>query len=273
MRSLSHRIFRWIEHGRGKPVLFLHGLVGRPDDWSVVLERLGRTHRAMALRLPIFDVGAVEPSIGALSRYVGEFLDAVDLPPAVLGGNSLGGHIALDVALRDAGRIDGLVLTGSSGLTGPSVVHSVPRRLSREYLRGQIEGVFHDRSLVTEELVECVRAVVAPMASLLTALRMIRSVRRTVLDDRLHALRLPVLLVWGNNDRITPPDTAGRFRALLPSAEVVLLDSCGHAAMLERPTAFAASVDTWLSRRGLTAGERSPRTAPAVRFASGSVPS
>lgn len=243
--------------------MLLHGLVGKADDWSPVLKHLGRSHQTIALHVPIFGAKALQPSISALADYVAGFLSVADLPQVVLGGNSLGGHTALAVALRDRRRVRALVLAGSSGLSGTSVVRTVPRRLSGEFLQGQIREVFHDASLVTPDLVESVRALVGPIESLLQALRMIRAARRTIFDDRLHELHLPVLLIWGDQDRITPPDTATRFLALLPDAEIALLEACGHAPMLERPAAFAAVLDRWLTRFRRT--ERSPqlRLAPA----------
>lgn len=244
-------------------MVLLHGLVGKADDWTPVLERLGRHYRMMALHIPIFGSRAVKPSIAALADYVANFLRVTDLPPVILGGNSLGGHTSLAVALRDRQRVRGLVLTGSSGLSGTSVVRKVPRTISREFLHGQIREVFHDTSLASPHLVDSVRAMVGPIDSLLQALRMIRAARRTILDDQLHELRLPVLLIWGNQDRITPPDTATRFQALLPDAEVALIDACGHAPMLERPGVFATVLDAWLVRMRRALGPLRPDLAPS----------
>ena len=108
--------FRWIEAGAGIPVLCLHGLFGTSDHWEPVLEALAPSYRAMALTLPIFDTPPDDLSISGLRGYVEAFLDAERLPPAIVVGNSLGGHIALDLALHAPERVRGLVLSGSSGL-------------------------------------------------------------------------------------------------------------------------------------------------------------
>lgn len=70
---------------------------------------------------------------------------------------------------------------------------------------------------------------------------------------------MPTLLVWGKDDRITPPEIAERFRALLPEAELAFLANCGHAPMLEQPAVFNATVEDWLhetraTRRAVVAG-------------------
>ena len=108
--------FRWLERGEGEPVVLLHGLMGRMDHWEETLEILGDGCRAIALSLPILEVDLPESSIEEIGRHVVRFLDAIDVPRAVIGGNSLGGHVALELALSHPDRVSGLVLTGSSGL-------------------------------------------------------------------------------------------------------------------------------------------------------------
>ena len=108
--------FRWLERGEGEPVVLLHGLMGQMHHWDAVLEGLGDGYRAIALALPIFGRALGEASLGALARHVVAFLDALEIPRAVVGGNSLGGHVALRLALEHRDRVSGLILTGSSGL-------------------------------------------------------------------------------------------------------------------------------------------------------------
>lgn len=97
--------FRWIESGTGEPLLFLHGLLGGMYHWEVSLETLAEVGRPMALALPIFDPKLAETSLTELGRHVTRFMDALDLHRVVLGGNSLGGHVALQVALTYPERV------------------------------------------------------------------------------------------------------------------------------------------------------------------------
>src|SRR4029453_125994 len=91
--------FRWLERGDGEPVLLLHGLMGEMDHWETTLEALGPFRRPIALELPIFDPGLADVSVPALADYVRRFMEAIELPPAIVCGNSLGGHVALELAL------------------------------------------------------------------------------------------------------------------------------------------------------------------------------
>ena len=59
---------------------------------------------------------------------------------------------------------------------------------------------------------------------------------------------MPVCLIWGKQDTITPPDVAEEFHKLIPHSELFWIDECGHAAMMEQPSAFNATVDGWLSK-------------------------
>ena len=246
--------FRWLERGEGEPVVFLHGLMGRMDHWEQSLEALERLCRPLALSLPILEADLPETSIEEIGRYVLRFLDALDIPRAVIGGNSLGGHVALEMALSYRERVSGLILTGSSGLFERSFTRGVPHRPTEAYVRQKMKEVFFDPTLVTPEWVESVRRTVTTPASALRVIRFARAAKRHNLEDRLDSIEAPALLVWGKDDRITAPDVAERFHALLPDARLVFLSSCGHAPMLERPEAFNVAVAEWLAdtrdRRG-----------------------
>ena len=123
----------------------------------------------------------------------------------------------------------------------------MPHRPTAEYVRAKMEEVFYRPDLVTPEWVESVRRTVTAPASALRVLRFARAAKRHSVEGRLEAIRVPTLLVWGRNDRSTPPPVAERFRSLIADSELALLSACGHAPMLERPEVFAAVVAEWLS--------------------------
>jgi pimeloyl-ACP methyl ester carboxylesterase len=237
---------RWLERGAGEPVILLHGLMGQMHHWDAVLDHLDDGHRGIALGLPIFPRRPLEASLDALARHVIDFMDALELPRAVVGGNSLGGHVALSLALAQPERVSGLILTGSSGLFERGFTRGVPHRPSSGYVRERMEEVFFDSTLVTADRVESVRQTVIEPATALRVVRFARAAKRENLEGRLHEILAPTLLVWGRDDRITPPPVAQRFRALIPDSELVFLSRCGHAPMLEQPAAFGGAVQTWL---------------------------
>jgi pimeloyl-ACP methyl ester carboxylesterase len=238
--------FRWLERGDGEPVILLHGLMGRADDWEQTLEELGDVCRPIALALPIFDPRLAEASIDGLARHVVGFLDALGIGRAVLGGNSLGGHVALAVALACPERVSGLVLTGSSGLFERTFTRGVSHRPTAEYIRRKMEEVVYDPALVTPSWVAAIGRMLAARRSAMRVVRFARAARQQCLESRLGELSVPALLVWGRDDRITPLAVAGRFHDLIAGSRLCVLSHCGHVPMIERPQAFNDAVAHWL---------------------------
>jgi pimeloyl-ACP methyl ester carboxylesterase len=260
MSTPTHSRFRWLERGVGEPVLLLHGLLGEMDHWESTIEALGPFRRPIALELPIFDPDLTDVSVPALASYVRRFMEAIELPPAIVCGNSLGGHVALELALSCPGWVDGLILTGSSGLFERTFTSHVPHVPTRAYVRERMEEIFYDPSLVTPEWVESIRRIVTTRRTALRVLQVARAAKRHNLEERLSQVRVPTLLVWGKDDRITPSDVAERFHARIRGSQLVYLPNCGHAPMLERPEAFNAAVGDWLVEtraRCALLGERS----------------
>src|SRR5262249_760919 len=196
----------------------------------------------MALTLPIFETPPDDLSVMGLRAHVEAFMDAERVPAAVVVGNSLGGHVALDLALHAPERVRGLVLTGSSGLFERSFTRGVPHRPTAEFVREKMTEVFHDPAMVTPEWVEEIRDRVNRRSYVLRVLQVSRSARRYNLEDRLGEIRCPTLLVWGTEDRVTPRDVAIRFLEGIPSAIIRLVPARGHAPMLEPPEALARAL-------------------------------
>lgn len=257
--------YHWLERGQGGAVVFLHGLMGGIAHWENAVHALGEVCRGIALELPIFHPALPEATIGELTRYTHRFLDARGIPRAVVGGNSLGGHVALELALTHPERVAGLVLTGSSGLFERGFTRGVPHRPSADYVREKMQEIFYDPALVTPEWVQEIRALVTTPASALRVLSFARAAKRDRLEGRLPGIRVPTLLVWGEEDRVTPPEVAQQFHALIPDSTLVFLPRCGHVPMLEQPDGFNTAVRTWLQERlgDLARGEAPARVGAA----------
>lgn len=243
--------FRWSEIGDGEPVLFLHGLFGGAWHWETALEALGPGWRGMALTLPIFEMPPDDLSVASLRRYVEDFLECERVPSAVLVGNSLGGQVALELALHAPARVRALLLTGSAGLLERTATRTVPHRPSSAFVRERMAEVFHDPSLVTPAWVESVRELVGQRSYALRVLQITRSARRSNLEARLGQVRCPTRLVWGTHDRITPVAEARRFLRGIPGADLRLIPRCGHAPMIEQPDVFGRALVEFLDELSL----------------------
>jgi len=230
--------FTYIEKGEGEVLLLLHGLMGALSNWEQVIEKFSKEYRVIIPMLPIYDLPLLTTGVKSLSKYVHKFITYKKLTNVTLLGNSLGGHVALIYCLAHPGVAKALVLTGSSGLYENAFGGSFPRRENYDFVKEKVEYTFFDPATATKELVDEVFATVNDRHRVIRILAMAKSAIRHNMSKDVHKIHIPVLLVWGRNDKITPPEVAEEFNRLLPDSELHWIDQCGHAPMMERPEAF-----------------------------------
>ncbi len=228
--------------GSGLPVVFLHGLVGLNEHWDGVLETIKHRYCCTTLELPLLDLKGQDCSIQGVSDLTRQFLEQHIREPAILVGNSFGGHVALRIALRHAQFVKGLVLAGSSGLFERTFVKGAPVRPSRAWLIEKIGELFYDRSFMNESDVDRAHAALSDKHGARAMVRLSRSARRNHLGDQIGHIQAPTLLIWGRNDVVTPPSAAEGFLDLIPNAELFWIDRCGHAPMIEAPAEFGRAM-------------------------------
>ena len=127
--------FKWIEKGEGHPIILLHGLMGDVQNFGDMVTHISKEYKIYGLDLKLFEGSLLKVSVKKLSDYLYEFMNHLNLKNAVLLGNSMGGHIGLIFTKEHAEMVDGLILTGSSGLYENSMGDSFPRRGDYEYIR------------------------------------------------------------------------------------------------------------------------------------------
>jgi pimeloyl-ACP methyl ester carboxylesterase len=140
------------------------------------------------------------------------------------------------------------VLTGSSGLYENSFGGSFPRRESYDFIKEKVEFTFYDPATATKELVDEVFATVNDRNRVIRILAMAKSAIRHNMAKELYKIKIPVCLIWGKNDKITPPEVAIEFNETLPDSELHWIDRCGHAPMMERPEEFNAVLNRFLEK-------------------------
>ena len=121
--------FKWIEEGKGgHPIILLHGLMGGCDNFGEMVDFISEEYHVYGLDLKLFKGRLLKVSVKDLSDYLYKFMNQLGIKSAVLIGNSMGGHIALIFAKEHPEMVDGMILTGSSGLFENSLGSSFPRR-------------------------------------------------------------------------------------------------------------------------------------------------
>jgi pimeloyl-ACP methyl ester carboxylesterase len=260
-----------IDIGEGDPVVFVHGLSGAWVNWLENIPHFARDHRVIAMDLPGFGhspMPAEKISISGYGRIVDELLGALDIDRAVIVGNSMGGFIGAEVAIQFSTRVERLVLVSAAGI---SIEHQRNEPVLRVLgllddwliLGGGWAATRSDALSGRPRMRRQIMKLVAHRAEKLPAALIAEQVKGSgkpgfvpALDaltdypirDRLADIRCPVLVVWGEEDRLVPVKDAYEFGRLIPDARVVVWPETGHVAMLERPDAFNALVDEFIAQ-------------------------
>lgn len=227
------------------PLVMLHGLFGGPENWKKIIPHLPKDCLPLAELLRFFDKHRNLHTLPGLTDAVQQNINDLAYHRVVLMGNSLGGHIAVWLTLRMPERVCGLVLTGSSGLFERGFTRVPGKRPPRHWVRKKACEVFYDPSYVTDTLVDSVMGVIYDRNRLRILLSLAKSAKRDNVGDKLKLIRCPTLLIWGRQDKITPPEVAHSFHKCIPTSKLVWIDGCGHAQMIERPLEFANHLDNW----------------------------
>ena len=266
--TVRGRQVRYRVDGTGTPVILLHGIGRSLEDWTEQHELLRARHRVYSMDLA--GSGQSEPldeayTLPALARFVVDFLDAVKIAePAHVAGNSLGGAIAMQLAVDVPDRVASLVLANSAGF-GREVSISLRllaiRPLGRLLLRPSRYGarriersLFHDPVFVTQARVEHTFAlaqrphaarVLLETARALGTIRGVRPQWRTTLLRSLAELDIPTLILWGDRDLILPAAHLNAARTHLPHAQAHLFPDTGHMPQIERAEAFSELLENF----------------------------
>ena len=235
--------FKWLEEGDGgKPIILLHGLMGGVENFGEMVDFISEEYKVYGLDLKLFEGSILKVSVKSLSDYLYEFMNYLGLSSAILLGNSMGGHIALIFSKEYPEMVDGMILTGSSGLYESAMGDSFPRRGDKDYIRTKTEEVFYNPEVATDELVDRVFEIANNRVSILRLLGYAKSAIRHNMANDIPNFKMPVCLIWGEHDKVTPPNVANEFHKLLPNSELHWIPLCGHAAMWEHPKEFSEIV-------------------------------
>ena len=164
----------------------------------------------------------LKPNVKTLARHLKSFINHLDLSDVILVGNSLGGHLGLLYTIKNQEKVKALLLTASSGLYEKSFGDGYPRRGDKEFLRAKIKHTFYDPKMVTDEIVDKCYDAVNNRLTLFRILVISKSAIRDNLSALVPKITIPVGLIWGKNDNVTPPYVADDFHKLIPNSKIVL---------------------------------------------------
>jgi pimeloyl-ACP methyl ester carboxylesterase len=223
--------------GEGPPVLLVHGLGSRADDWALTMKDLRSHYRVYAIDLlghGQSDWPQIDYSIQQQSDMVRRFMVSQRIVPADLVGISMGGWVSLQLASQRPEMVHRLVLIDSAGLrfettlTADSFSPTTPAELAIFY------------KLLTPKAEPIPGFMARDLLRLLgnhswVAHRILSSMKtwQDELDGKLQTVTMPVLIIWGKEDRITPLSEAEDMKRAMPQASMVVIPGCGHIALLD----------------------------------------
>lgn len=252
--------------GSGPPVLLIHGFADSADTWRLTLEQLGRVgRRALAVDLPGFAEADPLPADGLVLEHYDAFAAAAvehlaeeGGGPVVVAGNSLGGCVALRLGSREELPLAGIVPVAPAGLDMPGWFSIIERDLvvrgilgspvppPGPVVRRMVGEVYRQLAFARPrgapgDVVRCFTGHLRDARSVSRFLdvgrRMLPELSRDAFE--LDRIGVPVLLIWGDRDRMVSHSGARHVLEAVPEARYVELPGCGHCPQLEEPDAFA----------------------------------
>ncbi len=248
LRTKKENGFEFVEEGEGPVLMLLHGLFGALSNWQEVLRFFSTRYKVVIPLMPIYEMPLKNTNVGGLTDYIHEFIKYKQYQHVTLLGNSLGGHVGLTYTLEHPEKVSAMVLTGSSGLYENSMGGSFPQRNNYDFIRSKVEYTFYHPETATKALVDEVYETVNNRSKGMRIIAMAKSSIRHNLKTEMQQIKIPVCLIWGANDNITPFYVAEEFHKLIPNSELHFINECGHAPMMEKPEAFNRVLQPFLEK-------------------------
>lgn len=248
LKVIQEGEFSFVEQGEGEVLVLLHGLFGALSNFNDVIDRFSKRCKVVIPIMPIYTMPMIDLGVKGLAKFVHKFIQYKGYDKVTLLGNSLGGHVALVYMKNYPEKVKAMVLTGSSGLYENAMGGTYPKRGDFAYIKEKVAYTFYDPANATDDLVSEVFEVTNNRLKVIRILAMAKSAIRYNMRDDIKNFNVPVCLIWGKQDKITPPEVAEEFHAVLPDSELHWIDQCGHAPMMERPQEFNAILDVFLDR-------------------------
>jgi pimeloyl-ACP methyl ester carboxylesterase len=255
----SYRI-HYLEAGRGAPVILLHGSGGEGARWMPTIQGLAPDFRVVAPDQIGWGASDKPMTIyhgGVFAEFLARFMKEIGIPKAALIGQSMGAGVALQMAVKYPQMVERMVLVNGGGFTAPNdpprtgapdwharqIANAGTLAESREYL----EKMYYDHGLISNALVE--HNLILRLRSAYTAESVQMASARVLgglTEEQVRGIKLPTLLVWGANDKLSPPANADKLNAAISGSRKVLVDKAGHYPFIEHPDQFNAAVREFL---------------------------
>jgi 2-hydroxy-6-oxonona-2,4-dienedioate hydrolase len=234
--------------GEGPTIIVLNGLLGLNQHWFPAIAPLADRAEFLLIQPPILEMRGKGCTVPGVASLVISVLETLIDEPAIVMGNSLGGHIALRVAHARPDLARALVLIGSSGLLERGFEKGVRHTPDHDWITAKVRELFHSEMAVLPGMVEMVQRELSRRPAARAFVKLGRSAKDDHLGEILPEITQPTQLIWGRQDIVTPPEVADEFERTLPDARLRWIESCGHAPHIERPDVVRATLENFLDK-------------------------
>lgn len=239
------------------PIVLLHGTSASLHTWDGWVAILTKQHRVIRFDLPGFGLTGPAPdgdySLERYARFVTATLDSLKVKGIVLVGNSLGGQIAWVTALTYPERVARLILVDAAGYPFqsasvpigfrlarlPGISRLMENILPRAMIESSVRNVYGNPAAVTPELVERYYDLTRREGNRRALAQRFQQTKAGHLADRIPTLSLPVLILWGEQDRLIPLESGQRFNRDIQGSQLTVFPGLGHVPQEESPAQTA----------------------------------
>lgn len=235
--TLNGYPIHYLVAGEGKPIVLIHGLGGHAEDWlALTPELMHKGYKVYALDLLGFGRSAkpdVDYSVALETSIVRQFVDSLKLQQPDVAGWSMGGWIGLKFAAENPDRVHRLVLIDSAGLTFDAVNVGALRPKTEAELAHMMAVLSPHPQPIPSFFARDVLRKLAEEDWI--ADRAMKSMRtgKDLMDGKMDTVKMPVLIVWGDQDAITPLSIGEQMHQAMPQSVLQVVHGCGHLAPVE----------------------------------------
>ncbi|KPA10864.1 Diacylglycerol O-acyltransferase [Candidatus Magnetomorum sp. HK-1] len=253
----------YCDQGEGPTIVLLHGMLASLQTWDDWVESLGAHYRIIRLDIPGFGLTDHFENFtkDVCVDFLNQFFEALDLEKVDIAGNSIGGYIAWNYALKYPEKVNKLVLIDSVGYPQdlPRIVNFVnipgmkklaSRITPRIFIEKNIKEIYGDKSKVTDELIDLYHDMLINQQNRGVFIDFFRLLKKEsssiLLSEGINEIKAPTLLMWGKNDPWVPVTVVKDWERDLASSKTILYDGVGHLPMEEIPQQSAYDAHAFL---------------------------
>lgn len=252
------------------PIVLLHGTGASLHTWEGWVNALKKDHRVIRMDLPAYGLTGPNPT-GEYSQefyatFVNDFLTKIGVSKCIIAGNSLGGSIAWNFALKYPEKTSKMILVDAGGyatksksvpiafqIAGFPVIKNLFKYVTpRSIVQKSVENVYADKGKVTPKLVDRYFELSLREGNRKAFIDRMSAFRNKGIESdkslNIKTLQMPTLIIWGDKDFLIPIDVAEKFHTDLPNDTLVIFKNLGHTPMEEDATTTVEAVKSFLKQ-------------------------